>query len=115
MSSDPMLAILNGMRLAQQPYTFPFHHTHGDHPVSSFSRSVTSTVRSAVSGESETVFESHVEEEDGSGLKRVVVERGLGRKAMKLTQVTDGSGGTTEERLFDDANWFNATVVTQCT
>jgi hypothetical protein len=112
-----MLAFFNGLRLDHHP-TLLFH-SHGDQPVSSFRRSVTSTVRSSGSGESDKVFESCVEELDGSGHKRVIVERGMGHKAMKLTQVTDGSGSTTEERvftnvskeeesLFDDANWLQA-------
>ena len=65
------------------------------------------------------MFESRVEETNGCGLKRIVVERGLGHKAMRLTQVSDGAGGTTEERvftnvskeeesLFDDSNWLQA-------
>ena len=78
-----------------------------------------SSRRISGSGEPDQVFESRIEESDGSGMKRVIVERGLGSKAMKLTQVSDGSGGKTEERvftnvskeeetLFDDSHWPQA-------
>lgn len=113
-----MLSLFNGLRLAQQP-TYLFRHMQDDQPVSSFRRSVTSSKRISGSGQPEEVFESRIEESDGSGLKRVIVERGLGSKVMKLTQVSDGSGGTTEERvftnvskeeeaLFEDSQWPQA-------
>jgi len=111
-----MFSILHGLRLSQHPM-LRFQHLQGDEPVSSFRRSVSSSVRSSGKGGSEEVFESRTEETNGCGLKRIVVERGLGHKAMKLTQVSDGAGGTTEERvftnvskeeesLFDDSNWL---------
>ena len=113
-----MLSLFNGLRLAQQP-TYLFRHMQDDQPVSSFRRSVTSSKRISGSGQPEEVFESRIEESDGCGLKRVIVERGLGSKVMKLTQVSDGSGGTTEERvftnvskeeeaLFEDSQWPQA-------
>lgn len=115
-----MLTSFNGLRLCQQP-TFLFQRMHGDQPATSFRRSVTSTVRSSSSGESGDVFESRIEESTGSGRKRVVIERGMGSKAMKLTQISDGCGGVTEERvftnvskeeesLFHDSNWHQATA-----
>ena len=113
-----MLSLLDGLRLSQHP-TLRFQHMQGDQPVASIRRSVSSSVRSSGKGGSEEVFESRVEETNGCGLKRIVVERGLGHKAMRLTQVSDGAGGTTEERvftnvskeeesLFDDSNWLQA-------
>ena len=115
-----MLTSFNGLRLCQQP-TFLFQRMHGDQPATSFRRSVTSTVRSFASGESGDVFESRIEESTGSGQKRVVIERGMGSKAMKLTQISDGCGGVTEERvftnvskeeesMFHDSNWHQATA-----
>jgi hypothetical protein len=117
-SFDPMLSLLDGFRLSQHP-SHLFQHMQGHQPVASFRRSVSSSVRSSGKAGSEEVFESRVEETDGCGLKRIVVERGLGHKAMRLTQVSDGAGGTTEERvftnvskeeesLFDDSNWLQA-------
>jgi hypothetical protein len=113
-----MLSLFDGFGLSQHP-AFLLRHMHDDHPVSSLRRSVSSRKLVSGSGEPEEVFESRVEESDSSGLKRVIVERGLGSKAMKLTQVADGSGSKTEERvftnvskdeetLFEDTNWPQA-------
>ena len=113
-----MLSLLNGLTLSQHPALL-MRRMHDDRPVSAFRRSIRSSKRYSGLEGSDEVFESRVEETDGSGLKRVVVERGLGSKAMKLTQVSDGSGGTTEERvftnvskeeesLFEDSHWPQA-------
>lgn len=113
-----MLSLFNGLTLAHQPAIL-LHRVHDDRPTSAYRRSIKSSKRVSGLGGSEEVFESRIEEMDGSGLKRVVVERGLGSKAMKLTQVSDGAGGTTEERvfrnvskeeesLFDDSHWPQA-------
>ena len=119
-SSHQMLSLFNGLRLAQQPALL-LSRMHDDQPASAFRRSVKSSKRFSGLGDSEEVFESRIEEMDGSGLKRVIVERGLGSKAMKLTQVSDGAGGTTEERvfrnvskeeesMFEDSHWPQASA-----
>jgi hypothetical protein len=113
-----MLSLFDGFTLSQQPALL-MRRTHDNQPASALRRCVKSSKRYSGLGGSEEVFESRIEEMDGSGLKRVVVERGLGSKAMKLTQVSDGSGGTTEERvfrnvskeeesLFEDSHWPQA-------
>jgi hypothetical protein len=115
-----MLTPFGDMTLSHQP-AFLFQHMLASQPgaATSFRRSVTSAVRSSASGGSDEVYESRIEESTGSGQKRVVIERGLGSKVMRLTQVSDGCGGTTEERLFtnvskeeesmfDDSSWYQA-------
>lgn len=113
-----MLSLFDGLRPFQQPALL-LRRTHDDQPASAFRRCVKSSTRYSGCGKSEDVFESRIEETDGCGLTRVIVERGLGSKAMRLTQVSDGSGGTTEERvfrnvskeeesLFEDSQWPQA-------
>jgi len=110
-----MLTSFNGFGLSPHP-TSLLHHMHRHQPATSFRRSVTSSVRRLADGNPDVVFESRSEEYTGSGQKRVVIERGLGSKLMKLTQISDGCGGSSEERvftnvskedetLFDDSNW----------
>ena len=117
-SSVPMLTSFNGFGLSPHPMSL-LHHMHRHQPATSFRRSVTSSVRSLSDGKPDVVFESRTEESTGSGQKRVVIERGLGSKLMKLTQISDGCGGASEERvftnvskedetLFDDSNWHQA-------
>jgi hypothetical protein len=86
----------------------------------SFRRCFTSTVLSLASEGSDEIIESLIEELTGSGQKRVGIECALGCKAMKLAQVSDGCGGSTEEHVFNivsmkeeiifvDSHWYQTT------